>query len=257
MRGVRATLMNRDSDYWSIARQALNCLVFLLPLLLAYEAGVLWLGGPTGESLRNGADYWMRCGLQQLGWHQVYVLPLLVVGGLVAWQIGGKYPWRTAPDTLFGMLAESLLYAFCLMIIGQVQDLVFRHWDRAVEVSMTFEDPSSEVLSRIISYLGAGIYEEVLFRLCLLPVCYGVFRLLLIPHRGAVSIAIVATSLFFSAAHYVGPGADQWAIFSFVFRAIAGIFFAVLFVLRGFGITAGCHAAYDVLVGVLLAPHLA
>jgi hypothetical protein len=41
-------------------------------------------------------------------------------------------------------------------------------------------------------------------------------------------------------------------LFSFVFRATAGVFFAGLFVVRGFGITVGSHAAYDLLVGILI-----
>jgi hypothetical protein len=38
--------------------------------------------------------------------------------------------------------------------------------------------------------------------------------------------------------------------FGFVFRFLAGVFFSVLFVYRGFGIAAGSHAAYDVLLGL-------
>jgi hypothetical protein len=78
------------------------------------------------------------------------------------------------------------------------------------------------------------------------------WRLALLPHKPAVVAAILFTSVLFSTAHYIGPGADQFTTFSFLFRAIAGAFFAALFVLRGFGITAGCHAAYDILVGILL-----
>jgi len=65
-------------------------------------------------------------------------------------------------------------------------------------------------------------------------------------------LAVFTTSVLFSAAHYVGPAADHLNLFSFVFRATAGVFFALLFVARGFGITAGSHAAYDLFVGVLI-----
>jgi len=109
----------------------------------------------------------------------------------------------------------------------------------------------SEVWPRIVSFIGAGVYEEVLFRLCLIPLCYGLFRLIGAPAKGAVLGAVLLTSVGFSAAHYIGPAADQFALFSFTFRACAGLFFALLFVYRGFGITAGCHAAYDILVGVI------
>ncbi|MBC8113461.1 MAG: CPBP family intramembrane metalloprotease, partial [Candidatus Saccharimonas sp.] len=40
--------------------------------------------------------------------------------------------------------------------------------------------------------------------------------------------------------------------FSFIFRTLAGMFFAALFFLRGFGITVGTHAVYDVFVGIVL-----
>jgi hypothetical protein len=35
-----------------------------------------------------------------------------------------------------------------------------------------------------------------------------------------------------------------------VFRFLAGALFAVVFVLRGFGIAAGAHALYDIYVGM-------
>ena len=33
----------------------------------------------------------------------------------------------------------------------------------------------------------------------------------------------------------------------FVFRTLAGVYFACLFAMRGFGITAGTHAFYDII----------
>jgi hypothetical protein len=57
--------------------------------------------------------------------------------------------------------------------------------------------------------------------------------------------------LLFSAAHYIGPLGDSFALYSFTFRAVAGLFFAMLFLLRGFGIAAGTHFFYDLLVGLL------
>jgi membrane protease YdiL (CAAX protease family) len=63
--------------------------------------------------------------------------------------------------------------------------------------------------------------------------------------------AVVLTSLLFSAAHYLGPQGDRLELFSFVFRFVAGGFFALLFVYRGFGIAAGTHALYDIFVGLL------
>jgi membrane protease YdiL (CAAX protease family) len=100
--------------------------------------------------------------------------------------------------------------------------------------------------------VGAGVYEEVMFRLLLVPLAFLFFRLFEFPRSLAAVMAAVSTSFLFALAHHVGPQADAFHLFSFSFRAAAGLFFACVFLLRGFGITVGCHAAYDLLVGILL-----
>ena len=101
------------------------------------------------------------------------------------------------------------------------------------------------------SFAGAGVYEEVLFRLLLLPLIHGLIGLLVRCPKVRMGGAILLSSLAFSAAHYVAPHGEAFAWFSFVFRGLAGAFFALLFVFRGFGIAAGAHALYDILVGIV------
>jgi membrane protease YdiL (CAAX protease family) len=102
----------------------------------------------------------------------------------------------------------------------------------------------------VVGFLGAGIYEELLFRLILLSgVLWMLKRAGAAPRLRLVG-AILLTSLLFAAAHYVGPHGEPLHWFSFLFRFLAGVFFAVLFVYRGFGIAAGAHAGYDVLAGL-------
>ena len=101
-----------------------------------------------------------------------------------------------------------------------------------------------------MGYLGAGIYEELLFRLIVLSLLILVLRSLRLPAWAGMAIAVLASSLLFSAAHYVG-GREPLVWFSFLFRFIAGVFFALLFLYRGFGITAGAHAGYNILVGIV------
>lgn len=242
----------KTDDYWSLARQPLNCLLFLLPLLATYEIGAVVLA--AGDSARNGADYWLRSGLHLAGFKHPLLLPFFIVGLLAAWQIVGGFRWKASPATLCGMLAESALFGACLVLLGQVQDLAFRtqFGQLAAGPHPAIPLAQSGSLPLVISYLGAGVYEEMLFRLCLIPATYLVLRVLLVPRRPAIFLSVVATSVLFSLAHYAGPAADQFTWFSFVFRATAGVFFAVLFVVRGFGVTAGSHAAYDVIVGVLI-----
>lgn len=244
------TELQESPEYWIETRQPLVSLVFLAPLLAAYESGVVWLGTDAARPIQNGADWWMRGWLDAVGLGQPLVLPVLLAGGLLGWHLVGRRPWRVSGDTLVGMFAESLLFAFGLVLLGQATDLAFRKLGIVAAIS----DGGDHWAGRAVSYLGAGIYEEVLFRLCLLPACYGLFRLSRLESKRAAVLAALASSLAFSLAHHIGGKAEPFELFSFTFRAAAGLFFAGLFVLRGFGITVGCHAAYDLLVGILLAP---
>lgn len=240
-----------NDDYWVLARQPLQCLLFLSPLLAVYELGVLQLAPTSRAELRNGADYWLRETLRTAGLVQPWLLPAVVVGLLFGWHVVGRYRWSLSAATMIGMFAESLLFGACLMVLGQLQDFAFRQ-QLPFGLTLALQAPAEVQLQKAVGYVGAGIYEELLFRLLLLPVCYLVLRCLAVSSKPAVAVSVLATSLLFAGAHYVGPAADVWSVYSFTFRTVAGVFFALLFVLRGFGITVGAHAAYDLLIGILL-----
>ncbi|MBS0261622.1 MAG: CPBP family intramembrane metalloprotease [Planctomycetes bacterium] len=240
-----------SDDYWSLARQPLHCLLFLLPLIVTYELGAALFA--AGDSARNGADYWLRWVLGEAGCQYPWILPVAIVAALIVRQFTGRFRWRPSPGTLCGMLAESLFFGGCLVLVGQLQDLAFRQSLAQATAAVPVQIGSHEgSLPLAISYLGAGVYEEILFRACLLPLVAGALRCLLVPRTLAIGMAIVGTSILFSLAHYVGPVADQFTWFSFVFRATAGVFFSLLFLVRGFGVTVGSHAAYDLIVGLLI-----
>ncbi len=274
-----------ELPYWKQAQEPLACLIFLLPMLLVYEVGVLLLAGDHASSLRNGADFWMRSWLQNAGL-KAFILPALVVGAMLVWHRYGQYPWRISRETLIGMFAESLLLAVTLLTVAQLQDMAFQCWfpgDRHIHQSTLGErplllvpanadvmpapgltpapplnqsnqSPAASLAPRLISYVGAGVYEEVMFRLALLPLCVHVLRSMFrMPGKWAAVMAVFVTSLTFSIAHYIGPAGESFSLFNFTFRTTAGCFFATVFLLRGFGITVGCHALYDVLVGILTA----
>lgn len=233
-------------------------LVFLLPLLVAYEVGVLWLGGSHAADLRSGADIWLRGGLSAIGLGVHWLPPLLVVLGLLIWQWIERHPWSVSWETLAGMFAESVVFAFLLLLLGQLQSRLFSlalrdvgpSLDSWVVTALTLRE--AKTLAVALGYVGAGIYEEVLFRLLLLPLLISLLRPTPLSPRMATIAAVTVTSLVFSAAHHAGPAGEPWDLFRFTYRTLAGAVFAVLFVLRGFGITACSHAFYDLLVGVLL-----
>lgn len=264
------TIAHREQpkhEYWRETRRPFCNLVFLLPILLIYEFSAGLICSP-GESIRNGADAWLRLWLGQTGLATVFLPPILLLGTLLAWHMLTRQPWKMTWDTYGGMAAESLLYAFLLIMIGQITDYGFRQTAvTRLQVDGLSIDHGS--LVRFITFMGAGIYEEFLFRLCLLSLTYAALRGLLIPKRWAVAGTIVTSSLIFSLAHYLSPSSGGQALallagavarvqasrelwFGFVFRTLAGMFFAGLYFLRGFGITVGAHATYDVVVGIML-----
>ena len=101
----------------------------------------------------------------------------------------------------------------------------------------------------LIGYLGAGVYEETLFRLILVPIFFGALRLLQTPQVLASTLAVTGSALLFALAHHAGTPGEAFTWFAFIFRWMAGVFFAWVFVLRGFGIAVGTHTMYDILVG--------
>jgi membrane protease YdiL (CAAX protease family) len=143
-------------------------------------------------------------------------------------------------------------------LLGQLQSLVFA-WSpiagRAAShgtVIVALSQAATIKLALALGYVGAGIYEEVLFRLALLPPLTALLRQPASLRKWATPLAVAMTSLLFSAAHHAGPAGEPFDWFRFTYRTLAGGVFAALFVLRGFGITAASHALYDLLVGVLL-----
>ena len=245
-------------DYWEQSRRPLISLVFILPLLIAYEAGVLLLGP---QAARNGADVWLRQLLDGLGFAerlQYFMLPVITIGLLLGWHHLTHRPWTISRGVLFWMFVECGALAILLIGLAHLQGTLLQQlgWqipratvESAMQASVT--DGSKTLLGRIVGYFGAGIYEEVLFRLVLLATLWAMFRGWFGESKGPAILAVIFSSAIFSAAHYIGPHGEPFAIYTFLFRFVAGSFFAVLFVLRGFGVAAGTHAGYDILVGLM------
>ncbi len=238
-------------DYWQQSRRPLTSLAFVAPLLVFYEAGVLWLGP---QAMRNGADVWLRQLLDLLGFSQYFLLPAATVAMLAGWHYLTRDPWRISPSTLYTKLAECAFLALSLVVIARVQanvlSLVTNQTPAAV-VHASLGGAVESMFRRFVGFIGAGIYEELLFRLILLPVVTWILRLCGCAAGWSLAGGAVLTSLIFASAHHLGSLGEPFQWYAFLFRTIAGLFFAALFIYRGFGIAAGTHAAYDILVGLI------
>src|SRR4051794_3813814 len=144
-------------SYWAVTRRPLPCLVFVGPLLLAYELGVLWIGGVEAEAWRTGADAWMRHGLAALGLTDQWFPPLCLAIALLAWQAVAAREWRFSPPMLLGMLVESVVLAVALVGLGKLVDLGFENLERAPPSLLAAHPaPAEHPLALLIGFLGAG-----------------------------------------------------------------------------------------------------
>jgi hypothetical protein len=240
--------MRRPGGYFSATRHPWSCLLFLVPLIVVYEAGVVWLGGPQPELLRNGADTWLRWGLESFGLSQLYCAPALIVAIFMAWSLLriGDRP-DNALGVWVGMACESVACAIGLWALSKELGPVLEDFGIRLNVGV-----DAKTLGRVITYVGAGIYEELLFRLALFFVLGIILRLFGVPRLFTVLLVGILSALIFAAAHHLGPYGEPGDGYVFLFRTFAGLYFGLLYQLRGFGVAVGAHACYDVLVGVLM-----
>ena len=235
-----------STGYWNQSRRPLASFYFVLPLIICYELGSWWLGD---SAVRNGADIWMQQLLAGSGLVGCLLLPILTLSILLAWHHATGQPWKISSNVIYTMAAESAVFAVVLLAVAHVQTNVLSIAGIQTACEIPLEKLAHDTFSRIVRYFGAGVYEELLFRLMLLPLAMAAVGLAIASRRMKIAAALTITSVLFAAAHYLGPYGDHFEVASFSFRALAGLFFAVLFIFRGFGIAAGTHALYDMLVG--------
>jgi hypothetical protein len=250
--------MGLPSGYAPATRHPWPCLLFVLPLLIAYEAGVMSLGGPHPETIRNGADHWLRSALLLLDKRFFWVPPvILALGfGVWAWKRRGDRPGDLI-GVLSGMVLESITFALGLWALSRVLAPLMVQAGIEVTAAVPPVDEPPPVLSaaepalrQVVTYLGAGIYEEALFRLVLFTGIVAALRAVDLPNGLAVMLAAAGSAVLFSTAHHIGPYGQAYSNWLFLFRMAAGLYFALLFQLRGFGIAVGAHACYNLMVSI-------
>jgi hypothetical protein len=238
------------SSYLPSTRHPWPCLLFVLPLLIAYEACVLLFGGAHPEALRNGADNWLRGGFDAIGLRYFWVPPAVLVLVFALWSYLKR--GEKAGDlvgTLAGMGIESV--AFALGLWGVSRALVPLLKSAGVELDVAAAGQESAAgLQHIIPYVGAGIYEEAMFRLVLFSVLLWMFRRMELTLPLAFGLAAAGSATLFATAHHLGPQGEPYHNYPFLFRLVAGLYFAGLFQFRGFGIAVGAHACYNLMVGI-------
>jgi hypothetical protein len=140
--------------------------------------------------------------------------------------------------------AAALAVLFGLVIGTITAQLLGAAHLLAIDAPLTINTLSRP--TRLMLSLGAGLYEELFFRVVLVSGIAALGRAFLGMSRGSAAImAVILSAILFSLFHYIPPYGDPFQITSFVFRLLSGLAFSALYVMRGFGITAWAHALYD------------
>ncbi len=204
-------------------------LVFLLPLVVLYE-----VASPSRETRVIAFDFLWRF-LDLFGHVGVWMPALAVVVILVATQAVSGEPWSIRWHRVGWMYLESTVCALPLLVLNWTAPLV------------AFEEGPPPLLDGIILGIGAGVYEELLFRLILISLILMIGADALgFPRRTVAIIAVIVSSLAFAAHHHRPIGIESFDAVRFAFRTSAGVYLALIFWYRGYGPAAGCHAAYNV-----------
>jgi len=228
------------TSYWQSARSPLYSFLFTIPLFLLYEVGILFSDAGEMLVMRNGADALMRQALDALGVHGHYWIGgLFFVGFLIAYILQRKF-WDETPvygDYLLLMMGESVVWA-----VG-----IYYFMSNVYVLLML--NSGSGLIQQVTLAVGAGIYEEFLFRVLLIA---GIGSILGFVFQWKKQIqnwvAMIIAAGIFSAFHFIGDYGDFFSFDIFMIRFFAGILLGILYFLRGFGIVAWSHSIYDLIV---------
>ena len=238
--------MRSNSSYFAVSRSHRYSILFALPLLLAYEGLAALLAQPGQGELRNGADALLRGAFTAVaGVHgaAIFMAAVIMLGiGLVVRDMRQSKD-RLRAFVFLEMLGESAALAAGFGFVISVATAKLLGALPPLSLSPLTE---TSWTTRLMLSLGAGLYEELFFRVLLVTGLAAGARVILgLGRRGAAILAAVAGAFIFSAFHYIGPYGDLLQLQSFVFRLLAGLAFSALYLLRGFGIAAWTHALYD------------
>mgnify|MGYP001257860701 CR=1 FL=1 len=229
--------------YFSFTSSLTYSYLIALPLLIMYEVFILISQPDADQFVRLSTDIWIKWIFASLGFNTLkFTAAIVLIMGIVIY-----FKERTNPVKIYGryfiyMILESIFYAIILAILisGFVGYIFNADANSSIAGLTKFQ--------QLALSLGAGLYEELVFRVLLV---YGLIIVLgwLGFNKGwKQAAAMIIAALLFSAVHYVGSFGDQFTLSSFMFRFLFGLALNGLLIYRGFGIAAWTHSMYDVIV---------
>ena len=257
--------MDSGKDPIKATQQPMQILWFLLPFLLFYQFGLIWL---AANNVSSDAALWAESFLHRLiqllaaiaGYKSLapHFLPAALMGmvllsmHLMHLKKQRDLPWLPRPHVQGMMLAESMVAALPLLVLSLMAARWHTHGTQH-GTQMAIGALSPDHWQRLIMGTGAGLFEEFLFRLFLFVVLDFVLHIALRVHdthnpKKSVRevVCVLASALIFAMAHFNSD--NPFSTTLLLFYTIAGIWLGVLYLSRGLGIAAGTHVIYNLVI---------
>lgn len=223
-------------------------LMAVLPMAVIYELLVWYLNQSDITGVRNGADNLLKQLLSELGFWGLQASVILFFSAFIIVSILHRIRPADKDTNEFHfsyyplVLLESFIYGAGMLLFFQY----------IVRSGYLFTITTQTIDSFVYS-LGAGVYEELVFRAIIMQGLFLLFRLApSLKNSGAWMVAAVLSSLIFVMSHYIGQMGDTLTIHSFLLRFIGSTILSILYIFRGFAVAAYTHTFYDVLIGIFV-----
>ncbi len=259
-------------SYWDRTSSPIYALTYLLGFIVLYEFGTIFINpevlNQSVSSLKGRviAFLWVQDLLRMMGFYgrTLWIAtPSVVIIILIAWQIASKKRWTVNIKDFLPMTVECICLSVPLIVLSLVVNISATAPAEQTAALTGLQEAAIQphthtIMVDIVTSIGAGIYEELVFRLmliCLLMIVLQDFANL--NRSVSIVLSVLISAMAFSLYHHFsfidgGFGLlEQFSLPPFIFRTLAGVYFAVLFALRGFGITAGTHAFYDIIAALI------
>ncbi len=239
-----------EPSYFPVTRTATYGFLCAIPLILLYEFLIITANEGRVGQVRVSSELWLKQWLQFIDGPASVIMGgvLLLIGvGILLYERKRRIPIR--PSYFVGIVIESAFYAVIVALL--VSQLVWSLVSAVAPVIASagnFQLENEDIWMQLALSIGAGIYEELLFRVILVGGLYALLKAILGFRTAAYILAAVAGALLFSAIHYIGPLGDDFTGQSFLFRFFFGLALNVIYLVRGFGVAAWTHALYDVMI---------
>lgn len=227
-------------EYHRQSRELSLSLFFMAPILAVYEIGIFF----QDSQIRNGADILVKNLFSLLGQRGLVILNLALLASFLIATLNLLHKNRPVFILFLPMTVESLLYALILAPV-----VLFISERLGLFLLLAPTDRAESFLLKLVLSMGAGVYEEIVFRLGLLSFFFAMFhRWLKLQGSTAGILAVLIASLLFSGFHHIGALGEPFSYPAFFFRFLCGVVLSAVFMIRGLGIAVATHALYNILI---------